>query len=62
VLDEKLLGEIKHCNVSRPGNYGSIVTLLKRFTVDSKVLCVLKLPLLNGQAKCSRDLGTAGTR
>jgi len=62
VLDDYVLGVIKHCSISRPGNYGSLVTLLKRFTIDIKVLCVLKLPLLNTQAKCSRDLDTAGTR
>jgi hypothetical protein len=62
MLDDKLLGEIKHCDISRPVNYGSIVTLLKRFTIDIKVLCVLKLPRLNIQAKCSRDVDTAGIR
>jgi hypothetical protein len=62
VLDDELLGEIKHCNISRPGNHGSIVTLLKRFTVDIKVLCVPNLPPLNIQVNCSRDLDTARTR
>jgi hypothetical protein len=62
VLNDKLLEEIQHYNISRPGNYGSIVTLLKHFTIDIKILCVLKLALLNIQVKCSRDLDTAGTR